>query len=199
VKEGVQFHWDEKSTYIHDPPFFKSCEKAPKDVPDIKEAYLLALFGDSITTDHISPAGNISLKSPAARYLKEKGVEPKDFNTYGARRGNDEIMARGTFANIRIMNKLMKGKVGPQTIHFPDAKEYDIFDAAQQYHNEHKDLMIIGGKEYGSGSSRDWAAKGPYLLGVKAVLAESFERIHRSNLVTLQINVGRHGHPPTPV
>lgn len=186
VKEGVQFHWDAASTYIHDPPFFKECEKEPKHITDIVEAPVFAYFGDSITTDHISPAGNISVKSPAARYLKEKGVEVKDFNTYGSRRGNDEVMARGTFANIRILNKLMKGKVGPQTVHFPDNKEYDFFDASQQYKKEGRDLVIIGGKDYGSGSSRDWAAKGPYLLGVRAVLVQSFERIHRSNLVILR-------------
>jgi aconitate hydratase len=183
VKEGVQFHWNEASTYIHDPPFFKACEKELKHIKDITDAPLLAFFGDSITTDHISPAGNISTKSPAARFLKEKGVDVKEFNTYGSRRGNDEIMARGTFANIRIINKLMKGKVGPQTIHFPDLKEYDLFDASELYKKEGRDLVIIGGKEYGSGSSRDWAAKGPYLLGVRAVLVQSFERIHRSNLV----------------
>jgi aconitate hydratase len=129
------------------------------------------VFGDSITTDHISPAGNISVSSPAARFLKEKGIEKKDFNTYGARRGNDLIMSRGTFANIRIINKMMKGKVGPQTIHVPTGDILDIFDAAERYNKENATTIIIGGKEYGSGSSRDWAAKGPYLLGVKAVLA----------------------------
>ncbi len=129
------------------------------------------MFGDSITTDHISPAGNISVSSPAARFLKEKGIEKKDFNTYGARRGNDLIMSRGTFANIRIINKMMKGKVGPQTIHVPTGDILDIFDAAERYNKENATTIIIGGKEYGSGSSRDWAAKGPYLLGVKAVLA----------------------------
>lgn len=145
------------------------------------------MFGDSITTDHISPAGNISLSSPAARFLKGKGIEKKDFNTYGARRGNDLIMARGTFANIRIINKMLKGKVGPQTIHVPTGEVLDIFDAAERYQQTEQQTVIFGGKEYGSGSSRDWAAKGPYLLGVKAVVAESFERIHRSNLVGMGI------------
>lgn len=145
------------------------------------------MFGDSITTDHISPAGNISLSSPAARFLKDKGIEKKDFNTYGARRGNDLIMARGTFANIRIINKMLKGKVGPQTIHVPTGEVLDIFDAAERYQQAEQQTVIFGGKEYGSGSSRDWAAKGPYLLGVKAVVAESFERIHRSNLVGMGI------------
>lgn len=199
VKQGVQFHWNEASTYIHDPPFFKKCEKELKHIADINDAPIFAYFGDSITTDHISPAGNISTKSPAARFLKEKGVEVKDFNTYGSRRGNDEIMARGTFANIRIINKLMKGKVGPQTIHFPDLKEYDLFDASELYRKEGRDLVIVGGKEYGSGSSRDWAAKGPYLLGVRAVLVQSFERIHRSNLVQYSHNIGWNGHSATAV
>jgi aconitate hydratase len=130
----------------------------------------LAVFGDSITTDHISPAGNIAGSSPAARFLKEKGIEKKDFNTYGARRGNDLIMARGTFANIRIINKMLNGKVGPQTIYVPTGETLDIFDAAQKYQQENYQTVIFGGKEYGSGSSRDWAAKGPFLLGVKAVI-----------------------------
>lgn len=153
----------------------------------IKDAHILAVFGDSITTDHISPAGNISTSSPAARFLKERGIEKKDFNTYGARRGNDLIMARGTFANIRIINKMLKGTVGPQTLHVPSNETLDIFDAAERYIQSKTQTVIFGGKEYGSGSSRDWAAKGPYLLGVKAVIAESFERIHRSNLVGMGI------------
>jgi aconitate hydratase len=153
----------------------------------IKNAHILAVFGDSITTDHISPAGNIAGSSPAARFLKSRGIEKKDFNTYGARRGNDLIMARGTFANIRILNKMLKGKVGPQTIYVPTGEEMDIFDAAEKYQKENHQTVIFGGKEYGSGSSRDWAAKGPYLLGVKAVITESFERIHRSNLIGMGI------------
>lgn len=147
---------------------------------------MLGYFGDSITTDHISPAGNIAKKSPAARYLKDKGVDEKDFNTYGARRGNDEIMERGTFANTRIINKLAP-KVGPQTTYVPTGEIMDISDAAARYRKEGHQLIILAGAEYGSGSSRDWAAKGPYLQGVKVVIAQSFERIHRSNLVGMGI------------
>ena len=146
----------------------------------------MAWFGDSITTDHISPAGNIAKNSPAARFLKEKGVQPSDFNTYGARRGNDEIMARGTFANTRIINKLAP-KIGPQTTYIPTGELLDIFDAAEKYNKEGHQLIILAGSEYGSGSSRDWAAKGPYLQGIKAVIAQSFERIHRSNLAGMGI------------
>ncbi len=159
----------------------------PAKIQKIQDAYILALFGDSITTDHISPAGNISVNSPAAKFLKERGIEKKDFNTYGARRGNDLIMARGTFANIRIINKMMKGETGPKTIHVPTGETLFIFDAAEKYQQEKHQLVIIGGKEYGSGSSRDWAAKGPFLQGVKAVIAQSFERIHRSNLIGMGI------------
>lgn len=174
VKQSVHVEWNANSTYIHDPPFFKAVEKElPKHEP-IKNAGILAVFGDSITTDHISPAGNIALSSPAARFLKERGIEKKDFNTYGSRRGNDLIMARGTFANIRLKNKMLKGKEGPQTVHHPSGEVLSIFDAAERYKQEGKQLVIFGGKEYGSGSSRDWAAKGPYPLGVKAVIAESY-------------------------
>lgn len=187
VKKSVHFQWNEQSTYIHDPPFFKSVEKEIPKIEPIQGAYILSIFGDSITTDHISPAGNIAGSSPAARFLKERGIDRKDFNTYGARRGNDLIMARGTFANIRITNKMLGGKVGPQTLHVPSGQVLDIFDAAEKYQKEGHQTVIFGGKEYGSGSSRDWAAKGPYLLGVKAVIAESFERIHRSNLVGMGI------------
>jgi len=143
-------------------------------------------MGDSITTDHISPAGKIAGNSPAARYLKSHGVQTEDFNTYGARRGNFEVMARGTFANTRIINKMMD-KVGPQTVHVPSGQKLAVWDAAEQYMKDGKDLIILAGNEYGSGSSRDWAAKGPYLQGVKAVIAESYERIHRSNLVGMGI------------
>jgi aconitate hydratase len=143
-------------------------------------------MGDSITTDHISPAGKIAGNSPAARYLKSHGVQPEDFNTYGARRGNFEVMARGTFANTRLINKMMD-KVGPQTVHVPSGQKLAVWDAAEQYMKDGKDLIILAGNEYGSGSSRDWAAKGPYLQGVKAVIAESYERIHRSNLVGMGI------------
>jgi aconitate hydratase len=153
----------------------------------INRARILAIFGDSITTDHISPAGAIALNSPAADYLKEKGVLPNDFNTYGSRRGNHEVMKRGTFANIRIKNLMLPGVEGSITTHQPDSEKMTIFDAAMKYQQEGIDLVILAGKEYGSGSSRDWAAKGPLLLGVKAVIAESFERIHRSNLVGMGI------------
>jgi len=181
------FPWEEKSTYIQSPPFFENMTlRIPKFIPAIQDAYILLLLGDSVTTDHISPAGSISRNSPAARYLKSYGLKPRDFNSYGSRRGNDNVMARGTFANIRLKNKLV-GKEGPKTIHIPSGEELDIYDCAMKYEKEGSQLVIIAGKDYGSGSSRDWAAKGPWLLGVKAVIAESFERIHRSNLVGMGI------------
>ena len=183
---GTLYGWDESSTYIANPPFFKTTEKAPSPIKDIKGAYCLLNMGDSITTDHISPAGKIANNSPAARYLKERGVETHDFNTYGARRGNFEVMARGTFANTRLINKMVD-KVGPQTVHVPTNEKMAVYDAADKYMKDGKDLIILAGNEYGSGSSRDWAAKGPYLQGVKAVIAESYERIHRSNLVGMGI------------
>jgi len=186
VPKTKNYQWNEKSTYIHEPPFFKNLTKTPQKPPKIENAYVLASFGDSITTDHISPAGKIAKNSPAGRYLNSKGVQEIDFNTYGARRGNDEIMARGTFANTRIINKL-HSKVGPQTTHVPSGKTMDIFDAAEEYRKSGQSIIILAGQEYGSGSSRDWAAKGPYLQGVKAVIAQSFERIHRSNLVGMGI------------
>lgn len=182
---GKLYEWSD-STYIHNPPFFTDMKPEPAQVKDIKNAYCLLNLGDSITTDHISPAGKISRDSPAARYLKEKGVNEKDFNTYGARRGNDEIMARGTFANIRLINK-MADKVGPYTVNVKTQEQKAVFDVAMDYVKEGSDMIILAGKEYGSGSSRDWAAKGPYLQGVKAVIAESYERIHRSNLVGMGI------------
>ena len=186
--KGSQYSWNEKSTYIHNPPFFSSMQIKPAPIPNISNAYCLLNFGDSITTDHISPAGNISKNSPAGRFLiNNHRIDPVDFNSYGARRGNDLVMARGTFANIRITNKLMGGKVGPQTIHAPSGDVMDTFDAAQRYLEAGHQTIIIAGKEYGSGSSRDWAAKGPKLLGVSAVIAESFERIHRSNLVGMGV------------
>ena len=184
--KGTQYSWDDKSTYIHNPPFFQKTENDSKPIPNIKGAHVLINMGDSITTDHISPAGNISKKSPAARLLLKKGVEQSDFNTYGARRGNDEVMARGTFANTRIINKLVD-KVGPQTKYVPTGEVLDISDAAFKYQAENHTTIILAGAEYGAGSSRDWAAKGPYLLGIKAVIAQSFERIHRSNLVGMGI------------
>ncbi|KAF8405461.1 hypothetical protein HHK36_010367 [Tetracentron sinense] len=187
VPSGTLYTWDPKSTYIHDPPYFKEMTMSPPGPHGVKNAYCLLNFGDSITTDHISPAGSIHKDSPAARYLMERGVDRRDFNSYGSRRGNDEVMARGTFANIRIVNKLLKGEVGPKTIHIPTGEKLSVFDAATKYKSEGHDTIILAGAEYGSGSSRDWAAKGPMLLGVKAVIAKSFERIHRSNLVGMGI------------
>lgn len=186
VEKSLQYKWKDESTYIHNPPFFKTTNKDLPKITDIKGAYALCSFGDSITTDHISPAGNIAKKSPAARFLLSKGVEQHDFNTYGARRGNDEVMARGTFANTRIINKLVD-KVGPQTKYVPTGEIMDISDAAFKYQSEGHPTIILAGAEYGSGSSRDWAAKGPYLLGIKAAIAQSFERIHRSNLAGMGI------------
>jgi aconitate hydratase len=183
---GKLYTWDEKSTYIHNPPFFQKTEAALTPVGSIAEANVLLNVGDSITTDHISPAGKIASNSPAARYLKDKGVDSKDFNTYGSRRGNDEIMARGTFANVRLINKMVD-KVGPETIHVPTGTKMAVFDAAEKYQQDGVDTIILAGNEYGSGSSRDWAAKGPFLQGVKAVIAQSYERIHRSNLVGMGI------------
>uniref|UniRef100_A0A453J4F9 Aconitate hydratase n=1 Tax=Aegilops tauschii subsp. strangulata TaxID=200361 RepID=A0A453J4F9_AEGTS len=187
VSASTLYPWDPKSTYIHEPPYFKDMTMTPPGARPVKDAYCLLNFGDSITTDHISPAGSIHPDSPAAKYLKERNVERKDFNSYGSRRGNDEIMARGTFANIRIVNKFLKGEVGPQTIHVPSGEKLAVFDAAMKYKNEGHDTIILAGAEYGSGSSRDWAAKGPMLQGVKAVIAKSFERIHRSNLAGMGI------------
>ncbi|KAJ6736891.1 ACONITASE/IRON-RESPONSIVE ELEMENT FAMILY MEMBER [Salix viminalis] len=187
VPSGNLYAWDSKSTYIHDPPYFKSMTMSPPGPHGVKDAYCLLNFGDSITTDHISPAGSIHKDSPAARYLMERGVDRRDFNSYGSRRGNDEVMARGTFANIRIVNKLLGGEVGPKTIHISTGEKLSVFDAAMRYKSEGHDTVILAGAEYGSGSSRDWAAKGPKLLGVKAVIAKSFERIHRSNLVGMGI------------
>ena len=184
---GTQYSWSDDSTYIHNPPFFATMGPTPSPIQDVKGAYCLLNFGDSITTDHISPAGNISKMSPGGRFLMSKKVDAKDFNSYGARRGNDLVMARGTFANIRIVNKLMGGKIGPQTVHVPSGEVLDTFDAAQRYIAAGQQTIILAGKEYGSGSSRDWAAKGPKLLGVSAVIAESFERIHRSNLVGMGV------------
>ncbi|MFN8499997.1 MAG: aconitate hydratase AcnA [Anaerolineae bacterium] len=188
VPEGDRYAWDAGSTYIARPPFFEHMPKdAPSTVDDIQGARVLVMVGDSITTDHISPAGSIRANSPAGQYLISHGVEVKDFNTYGARRGNHEIMMRGTFANIRLRNHLVPGREGWWTKHFPDGHVVAIYDAAMRYQAEGVPLMVLAGKEYGTGSSRDWAAKGTRLLGVNAVLAESFERIHRSNLVGLGV------------
>ncbi|CAB3378077.1 Hypothetical predicted protein [Cloeon dipterum] len=184
--EGKLYPWDTTSTYIKKPPFFENMtEELPQQAPLVDARCLLNL-GDSVTTDHISPAGSIARNSPAARYLAERGLTPKEFNSYGSRRGNDAVMARGTFANIRLVNKLV-GKPGPKTVHFPSMQELDVYDAAERYKQENVALILLVGKDYGSGSSRDWAAKGPYLQGIKAVIAESFERIHRSNLVGMGI------------
>lgn len=187
VGEGMNFNWQRNSTYVASPPYFKEMTKTHGKIADIHQAKLLAIFGDSITTDHISPAGNIAKSSPAAKYLLEHGVEPKDFNSYGSRRGNHEVMMRGTFANIRIKNLLVKGSEGGVTKYLKTGEVMSIYDAAMEYKKEQQPLIIMAGKEYGSGSSRDWAAKGTLLLGVKAVIAESFERIHRSNLVLMGV------------
>ena len=184
--KGALYTWDESSTYIHNPPFFQNTQRNPTPIANVTNGHVLLNVGDSITTDHISPAGKIANNSPAARYLQARGVEPKDFNTYGARRGNDEIMARGTFANVRLINKLVD-KVGPETVHHPSGQTMAVFDAAEKYQQEGIATIILAGNEYGSGSSRDWAAKGPFLQGVKAVIAQSYERIHRSNLVGMGI------------
>ncbi|CAD5222276.1 unnamed protein product [Bursaphelenchus xylophilus] len=184
--ESSLYSWDQNSTYIKKVPFFDGMtNELPPETP-IKDAYALLNLGDSVTTDHISPAGSISRVSPAAKYLASRGTQPRDFNTYGARRGHDEVMARGTFANIRLVNKLVT-KVGPQTLHIPSGQVLDVFDAAMKYKEQNLPIIILAGREYGSGSSRDWAAKGPLLQGVRAVIAESFERIHRSNLVGMGI------------
>ncbi len=183
--DGKTYNWDEKSTYVRNPPYFE--DGTVKALADIKGARMLAMLGDSITTDHISPAGNISKTSPAAKYLKDHGVEAKDFNSYGARRGNHEVMMRGTFANVRIRNEMLSGVEGGMTRHIPSGEQMSIYDAAMKYKDEGTPLIIVAGKEYGTGSSRDWAAKGPNLLGIKAVIAESFERIHRSNLVGMGV------------
>ena len=187
VPEGELYEWDAKSTYIQNPPFFEQLGDGLHDIADIRNARVLALLGDSVTTDHISPAGNISPSSPAGSYLTDHAVERKDFNSYGSRRGNHEVMMRGTFANIRIRNQIAPGTEGGVTKYLPTDEVMSIYDASMKYQAEGQDLIVIAGKEYGTGSSRDWAAKGTFLLGVKAVIAESFERIHRSNLVGMGV------------
>jgi aconitate hydratase len=185
---GLTYRWDDRSTYVRRPPYFDGMSREPRAaLEDIRGARILAILGDSITTDHISPAGSIARDSPAALYLQSYQVQAKDFNQYGARRGNHEVMMRGTFANIRIKNEMLGGKEGGRTILHPDGVEMWIFDAAMCYKERGIPVVVVGGREYGAGSSRDWAAKGPALLGVRAVIAESFERIHRSNLVGMGV------------
>jgi aconitate hydratase len=187
VPKADTYAWQGDSTYIQHPPFFENIAGDPPRITDIREARILALLGDSVTTDHISPAGNIKADSPAGRYLRDNGVDKADFNSYGSRRGNHEVMMRGTFANIRIRNEMLGGEEGGNTLYVPSGEKLAIYDAAMRYQAEGTPLLIIAGKEYGTGSSRDWAAKGTNLLGVKAVIAESFERIHRSNLVGMGV------------
>ena len=187
VAGGELYRWSEESTYIHEPPFFQGLTSEPAPVADIRGARVLVMVGDSVTTDHISPAGDIALASPAGKWLGARGIEKKDFNSYGSRRGNDLVMVRGTFANIRLKNLLVPGSEGNVTIHLPSGESMPIFDASERYRAAGTPLMVLAGKEYGAGSSRDWAAKGTLLLGVKAVLAESYERIHRSNLVGMGV------------
>jgi aconitate hydratase len=184
---GKIYSWDDKSTYVKNPPYFVGMGMKPAAVADIRGARALAVLGDSVTTDHISPAGNIAKSSPAAKYLMAEGVQPADFNQYGARRGNHEVMMRGTFANIRLRNLMVPGVEGGVTVHIPTGEQMSIFDASMRYQKDNTPLVILAGKEYGTGSSRDWAAKGTMLLGVKAVVAESFERIHRSNLIGMGV------------
>ena len=187
VPQAATYVWQEDSTYIQHPPFFDDISGPLPVIEDVKGANVLALLGDSVTTDHISPAGNIKTDSPAGRYLREQGVEPRDFNSYGSRRGNHEVMMRGTFANIRIRNEMLGGEEGGNTLYIPTGEKMPIYDAAMKYQASGTPLVVIAGQEYGTGSSRDWAAKGTNLLGVKAVIAESFERIHRSNLVGMGV------------
>jgi aconitate hydratase len=189
--DGESYAWDEASTYIKNPPYFDGMTMTVGHIEDLHGARVLGLFGDSITTDHISPAGNIKKDSPAGRFLQSRGVQPVDFNSYGSRRGNDDVMVRGTFANIRIKNLMLGGEEGGNTLYFANqgaaGEKLSIYDAAMQYKAAGVPLVVFAGKEYGTGSSRDWAAKGTILLGIKAVVAESFERIHRSNLVGMGV------------
>jgi aconitate hydratase len=187
VPEGDLYEFREESTYIQEPPFFQGLTLDVRPPADIVGAHILAVLGDSVTTDHISPAGDIAEKSPAGRYLQSQGVPRAEFNSYGSRRGNDRVMVRGTFANIRLKNLMVPGVEGGVTVHVPSGERLDIYEAALRYRKEGTPLLVIAGKEYGSGSSRDWAAKGTLLLGVRAVIAESYERIHRSNLVGMGV------------
>jgi aconitate hydratase len=185
--DGDTFKWNEDSTYIQEPPFFVDMPIEPLPVQPVKSGRVLGMFGDSVTTDHISPAGPISLDSPAGHYLMERDVEPQYFNAYGARRGNDRVMTRGTFANVRLRNRLVPGSEGNVTYYLPTGEKMTIFDAAMKYIADKTPLVILAGKDYGMGSSRDWAAKGTNQLGVRAVIAQSYERIHRSNLVMMGV------------
>jgi aconitate hydratase len=187
IPAGDRYAWDDSSTYIARPPFFEGLSAESPPLADIEAARVLAVLGDSVTTDHISPAGSIAPWSPAGQWLQANGVTPLEFNSYGARRGHHEVMMRGTFGNIRLRNRLVEGREGPYTVHLPGGEEMFIYDAAMRYRAEGVPQIVMAGREYGSGSSRDWAAKGPMLLGVRAVIAESFERIHRSNLVGMGV------------
>jgi aconitate hydratase len=187
IPEGRLFAWDPNSTYVRQPPYFEGMSVEPTPVEPVRGAYCLVKLGDSVTTDHISPAGAIRPDSPAGKYLIEHGVERKDFNSYGSRRGNHEVMVRGTFANVRLRNQLVPESEGTWTVHVPSGEEMTIYEASQRYLADGIPLVVLAGKEYGSGSSRDWAAKGPRLLGVRAVIAESYERIHRANLLMMGI------------
>ena len=187
VTGGQTYEWDEESTYVRNPPYFEGMSRTPEAKTNVKGARIMALLGDSITTDHISPAGSIWKESPAGQYLIEHGVEPREFNSYGSRRGNHEVMMRGTFANIRIRNQMTPEKEGGYTKYIPSGEVMPIYDAAMKYIEDGTDLVVFAGKEYGTGSSRDWAAKGTILLGVKAVIAGSYERIHRSNLIGMGV------------
>jgi aconitate hydratase len=184
---GELYAWDPDSTYVQELPIFDDLSAEPQPLKNISDARVLVMLGDSVTTDHISPAGNFAPGSPAGQYLGENGVSPRDFNTYGARRGNHDVMIRGTFANVRLRNQLTPDTEGTWTTHMPDNTEMTIYDAAMRYQEDGVPLLVLAGKELGTGSSRDWAAKGPFLLGVRAVLAESYERIHRSNLIGLGV------------
>src|SRR5581483_2931897 len=187
IPSGNLYEWDPDSTYVRLPPYFDGMPAQPGPVEDIHDARCLVMLGDSVTTDHISPAGAIRPDSPAGAYLTGHGVERRDFNSYGSRRGNHEVMVRGTFANVRLRNQLVAGSEGTWTAHLPDGEEMTIYDAAMRYRGEGVPTIVLAGKEYGSGSSRDWAAKGPNLLGVRAAIAESYERIHRSNLLMMGV------------
>ena len=187
VKGGLTYAWDDRSTYVQNPPYFEGMEKKPHPIEDIVDARILGLFLNSITTDHISPAGSIKEESPAGQYLRDHQVRPKDFNQYGTRRGNHQVMMRGTFANIRIKNQMVPGVEGGVTVHYPSKQRMTMYDAAMRYKAEGVPLVVFANKEYGTGSSRDWAAKGSTLLGIRAVITQSFERIHRSNLIGMGV------------